>query len=204
MTDLNYTHIKVVVDRSGSMASCRSDMIGGLDQFFEDQAKLPGRCLVDYSQFDDRYENVFFDKNVKDARAVLQPRGLTALVDAIGKSVTEFGEKLAALPENERPGKVIVVVVTDGFENASTEWTADKVKELVKQQQDEYSWDFVFLGANMDAVSVSAQYGFQGGSTLTYNTANPVLATASLSGYVSRTRTAGSATFTDEDRQANA
>lgn len=203
MTDKDYTHIKVVVDRSGSMFSCRHDMTGALDAYFEDQAKESGKCLVDYSQFDSEYESVFEDKEISKAKAVLNPRGATALNDAIGKATVSFGDKLAGMKEDERPATVIVVIVTDGGENASTEYTKESVKALVTEQQDKYNWQFVFLGANIDAFSVGGNFGFKAGSILQYNTDNVFAAASSLSGYTSTTRSSGSSSFTDEDRAKN-
>ena len=202
MTDSNYTHILCIVDRSGSMGPVAKDMRGGLDEFFKSQAKEPGRCLVDYVQFDNEREVVFTDKPVALAKAQLDPRSMTALLDALGTSVVELGTKLAAKPEDDRPGKVIVVVVTDGYENASRDWTRDKVKALVEQQQDEWNWTFVFLGANMDAISEGGALGVSAGSSMTYDTAHASQTFGSLSTYVSRARASGDASFTDDERHA--
>ena len=209
MTNPNKTHLLTVVDRSGSMQSCKTDMIGALNQYFEDQAAVDGECVVTYYQFDTVVEKVFEDKPVSEAKAQLQPRNMTALLDAIGRAVTELGDKLAGLDEDERPGLVQVVVVSDGYENASREWTIDRVRDLIRQQEDEWNWKFVFLGANMDAVATGSVYGFSAGSSLTYSTSDTYAATASLSGYTTRSRlataSAGSAEdveFTDEERES--
>lgn len=203
MTNKDYCHILAVVDRSGSMEDAASDMCGALNQLFSEQASQPGKCLVDYAMFDDKYELVFTNKPAAEAKAVLTPRGMTALLDAIGRSVVDLGQRLANLSEEERPGNVIVVVVTDGFENASVEWTAEAVKDLIAQQEAKYSWDFVFLGANMDAVDVGTQYGFSPGSSLTYDINNTSAMASATSGYVTRTRT-GTANnqFTVDERKA--
>jgi hypothetical protein len=205
MTNPNLTQLLLIVDRSGSMASCQADMIGAIDALFEEQAKLDGDCVVDYVQFDDTYELSFRDKPVSEAKAVLQPRGLTALLDGIGKGVTQLGEKLAARDEAERPGLVMVAVVTDGGENASQDWTREAVVDLVKQQTDEYGWDFVFLGANMDAVSVGTSFGFKADKTMTYTINNTGQTVSALNTYASNVRSgavsAASASFSDEDRK---
>lgn len=203
MTDSKLTQLLVIVDRSGSMSSSASDMIGGLDELFKEQTKLDGECVVDYVQFDTEYDLVYTDKPVSKAKAVLVPRGSTALLDAIGKGVTTLGEKLVAKPEDERPGTVIVVIATDGYENASREWTREKVKELISGQRDKWNWDFVFLGANMDAVAEAALYGIPSASSMTYDTTNSGPATASISTYVGSTRTHGANTqqFSDKDRE---
>ena len=202
MTDPNYTHILTVVDRSGSMYSIQDDMRGALDEFFKSQAELDGKCLVDYVQFDDSYELVFEDKNVADAKAELEPRGMTALLDAIGKSVTDLGKKLAKKPEDERPGKVIVVVITDGMENSSRDWNRTTIKELIGRQEDKYQWEFTFLGANMDAVSVGATMGFKADKSLTYNTTKTGETSAVLSAAVTRTRSGLYSGYTDAERDS--
>jgi hypothetical protein len=200
MTNSDLTQLLVIVDRSGSMISCAEDMTGGLNTLFEEQAKLPGKCVVDYVQFDNQYELVFWDKPVSEARAQLNPRGSTALLDAIGRGVTELGEKLAKLDEADRPGTVMVAIVTDGYENSSREWTTEKVKELIEKQQSQWNWDFVFLGANMDAVAEGEKFGIAAASSMTYDTHYSGGTTQSLSNYTSALRTTGHAAFSDEDR----
>lgn len=203
MTKQGYTHLKVVVDRSGSMSGYEQDMIGGLNSLFEEQSKQEGACLVDYSWFDVEYETLFEDKYAGQASARLQPRGATALLDAIGRAVTEFGEKLAALDEDARPEHVILVVVTDGYENSSTEWTRDQVKELLERQQNEWNWTVLFLGANMDAVAEGATFGTKSGNSLTYAQGNENIAFAAASAAVSQTRTTGTFRgYSDSDRDA--
>lgn len=202
MTDSNYTHLLVIVDRSGSMSGLEQDMIGGINSYFAEQAKLDGKCLVDYAQFDTIYEEVFTDTPVADAKAVLVPRGGTALLDAIGKAATDLGKKLADKPEDERPGTVLVVVVTDGYENSSTEWTNAGVKALIKNQEDKYNWQFTFLGANMDAVAVGASFGFNPNTSLTYDTSNIAAASASLHAHTHRVRGGDFTGYTSEERAA--
>lgn len=201
MTDSNYTHLLAIVDRSGSMMSCDTEMRNALNTLFAEQAKLDGKCLVDYFQFDNMFETVFQDVDVANAKAVLEPRGSTALLDAIGIAVTQFGKKLADKHEDERPGKVIVAVITDGYENASQEWRADKVRELVRQQEEKYGWDFTFLGANIDAEQVGTMYGFQRDKSLTFSTANTGHTVSMLSTYVGATRGGANVTYSDEDRR---
>ena len=206
MTDSNYTHILAIVDRSGSMGAGNVylEMQNALNTFFEEQAAVDGKCLVDYYQFDTSYNKVYEDTPVADAKAVIEPRGMTALLDALGRGTVDLGKKLAAKSEDDRPGKVLVVVVTDGMENSSREYTADAVKALVEKQQDEYNWDYVFLGANMDAVAVGGLYGFKQDKSLTFNIydGESVVATASaLSGYTTAYRGGAAAAFSDEDRK---
>lgn len=177
------------------------EMTNALNVYFEEQTKFGGKCLVDYAQFDTFYEQVYSDKPVADARAVIVPRGGTALVDAIGRGATELGAKLKRLPEAHRPGTVLVVIVTDGGENSSREYTADQVREIVTRQENDYNWEFVFLGANIDAVAVGGLYGFKAGSSMTYDTANTEAVMASLNNYSNVTRGGLKANFSDEDRK---
>lgn len=202
MTDANYTHLLFVVDRSGSMSGLEQDMIGGINTVFEEQAKLDGKCLVDYAQFDTIYDMVFEDTPVAEAEAVLVPRGGTALLDAVGKAATDLGKKLRDLPEDRRPGTVMVIVVTDGYENSSREWTSEGVKALIKKQEDKYNWQFTFLGANMDAVSVGASFGFNPANSLTYDTGNTVAMAASLHNHTTRVRGGDFTGYTSEERSS--
>lgn len=150
----NSTHLALLVDRSGSMEAIRTDAEGGLKNLIAEQRALPGDLSIDLFQFDTHYEKV------ADIDAwTLQPRGMTALLDAMGRSITEVGEALAARDEDERPSKVVFVIVTDGLENSSREWTRDKVFELVKRQTDEWGWQFVFMAANQDAVAEGHSMG---------------------------------------------
>jgi hypothetical protein len=203
MTDSNKTAIAVLVDRSGSMALIRTDAEGAVNQFVEDQRNEPGACTVRLDQFDSEFENVYPSTDIKDVpKFVLSPRGATALTDAIGKTVTEFGAELAALPEDERPGTVIVVIVTDGYENASREWTTPAVHNLITEQQDKYNWKFVFLAAGQDAIATGGAYGFAQGGTMTFDTNNIGGTFASTSTYVTNVRGGNkSYEFTDEDRE---
>lgn len=201
MTDSNYSHILAIVDRSGSMSACSETMTEALNEYFKGQAALPGTCKVDYVQFDDSYEQVFSDRPVSYAQAVIEPRGMTALLDAVGKASVALGEKLKRLPEHKRPGRVQVVIVTDGHENASNEWTYEKVKELVEQQESQWNWDYVFLGANIDAPAVGARFGVKGQSSITFATANAGQTMNSLNNYTTSYRGGQAAAFSDEDRK---
>lgn len=203
MTNSNYTHLLTIVDRSGSMYPVQEDMRGALNEFFKSQAEAEGKCLVDYVQFDGTVEYVYRDKPVAEATAILEPRGSTALLDAIGLAVTDLGKRFAEMSEDERPGTVVVAVVTDGYENSSREWTAETIKALIEQQEDQYNWDFTFLGANMDAVAVGGAYGFKAEKSLTYNTAFAGATAQSLSAHVHRTRSGDKTGYTSEERLAS-
>ncbi|MGW5387771.1 vWA domain-containing protein [Nocardia sp. NPDC003963] len=172
MTNPDLTTIAVLLDRSGSMQTIKSDTEGGLAAYFEEQRKVENSVRVTLAQFDTEYECVYSNIPIAEVPApALQPRGGTALYDAIGKLVTDLGTELAARPEDERPGTVIVVVLTDGHENSSREWTHAAVRSLIEQQQNVYSWDFLFLGANMDAVEIGSGLGFAPQQSITYGAA---------------------------------
>lgn len=202
MTDLDYTALLLIIDRSGSMADIRDDMVGGLTTMLADQATRPGLLTVDLVTFDDQIELVQTMAAVSAVTIELEPRGSTALFDAIGISVQRFGAALKALPEHARPGTVQVVVVTDGEENASREYTASAVRSLVTAQGEKYNWDFVFLGANQDAVLAGAELGFDGASSMTFGAAGDQVQamSGSLSRYVGDVRSKTKRGFTDDER----
>jgi hypothetical protein len=169
MTDSNLTHIYFLLDRSGSMQSIKGDTEGGFAAFVEEQRAGEGECRVTLAQFDDHYEVVYAALPVSQVPPLaLQPRGTTALLDAMGRLVTDAGAELAALPEDRRPGTVIVAVMTDGLENASREWTHPAIRSLVEQQTRDYGWQFLYMGADQDAVEVGRSLGVTAGSSVTY------------------------------------
>lgn len=171
MPDPSYTHVLVILDRSGSMAGCVDDTIGGFDSFVAEQQKRPGRCTLSLVQFDNDYQrpiSFLSIQSVQSLRALgYAPRGSTALFDAIGRGMTEEGEYLSRMPESSRPGLVVVVVLTDGHENSSREWTKDRVQALIDQQTKQYAWSVQFLGASLDV----AQQGDAIGVALANNAA---------------------------------
>ncbi|GLP75466.1 hypothetical protein TUM20983_25760 [Mycobacterium antarcticum] len=207
MTDPQRTLIAVLLDRSGSMESIKADTEGGFNAFIAEQAEQPGEATVTLAQFDTHYEVVYADRPIADVPPLqLQPRGATALYDGVGRLITDVGAELAARPEDQRPGHVIVVVMTDGHENSSVEWTHEAVSAAIRRQEGEYSWYFVFLGANMDAVAVGARMGFAADRSMTYEASDAGVASAmaATTGYVSRQRgvAPGKAApgFSDADR----
>lgn len=170
MVDKNLTEIVAIIDRSGSMHSLQSDTIGGFNNFVQEQKKAEGKALLTLVQFDDQYQIDYEGKNINDVADLNEetyvPRGNTALLDAVGRTVNTVGARLAALHEDKRPGQIIFLIITDGQENCSKEFAAAKVKEMVKHQTDVYNWSFVFLGGG-DIESQKAQ-----GSSLGFNTSN--------------------------------
>ena len=167
------TDITVVLDRSGSMASVRDDAIGGFNSFLEEQKAVPGSARMTLVQFDDQYEVIYECRDVQDAPPLsaqtFVPRGSTALLDAIGRTMTATGVRLAALPEEGRPEKVLLVVMTDGQENASREFSGSRIFDMITHQREKYAWEIVFIGANQDAVVTGASYGLPAASALNYD-----------------------------------
>lgn len=169
MTDATLTHLYFLLDRSGSMQSIKADTEGGFAAFMDEQRTGEGSCRVTLAQFDNAYDVVYRDVPVADVPALdLQPRGSTALLDAMGRLITDAGAELAALPEERRPGTVIVGIMTDGHENASQEWTRPAIRALVEQQSSAYGWQFMYMGADQDAVEVGTSLGVEAGKSLTY------------------------------------
>lgn len=203
------TDLTLVIDRSGSMATIVTDAQGGINQFLDDQKKQPGECLVSLVQFDHAYEFVHKGTPIKNiAPYVLQPRGNTALLDAVGRAITETGERLKAMAEADRPGLVVFVIVTDGQENASREYTLAQVRSAIEHQREVYKWQFVFLSSGLDAFGEAAKMGIGLASTSPVASNAYVPAYAGASANVSRMRTARAGgqsvtnQFTDAERQA--
>ena len=156
----NLTDITLVVDRSGSMQSIREDAEGGVNSFIRQQRDQPGEASLTLVQFDNEYEFVYRGANVQNVGDYrLHPRGSTALLDAVGRAINETGVRLSAMPENERPGLVVFVIVTDGMENASREFKRSTVRGMIEQQEKVYSWKFLFLAANETAFAEASGIG---------------------------------------------
>ena len=159
----NLTEMVFVLDRSGSMSGLAADTIGGFNELIEKQKKIEGDAYVTTVLFDHEYE-VLHDHVALEEIAPLTDkeyfaRGSTALLDAVGRTIDAVGARLAATAEEERPEHVVFVITTDGMENSSREYTAKRVRGMIEHQQQKYSWQFVFLGANMDAVSEARNLG---------------------------------------------
>jgi len=167
----NLTEIIFVLDRSGSMRDLTQDTIGGFNSFIETQKQEPGEAKLTTVLFDDRYEILHNGIDLKDIEDLTvkeyYARGMTALLDAIGKTINIVGERLNNIKENDCPSKIIFVITTDGYENSSKEFTQDVIKEMIEHQTDKYNWQFIFLGANMDAISVAGSYGISAAASYT-------------------------------------
>jgi uncharacterized protein YegL len=203
------TDITLVVDRSGSMQQIQGDAEGGVNAFIEGQAKEPGDVLLTLVQFDTEYEFVHSGVRIQDVPTYkLVPRGATALLDAVGRAINETGERLAKIDEQKRPGLVVFVVMTDGHENSSKEFTKIKLKEMIERQQDKYKWHFTFLGANQDAFAEAGGMGMHDSGVANFAMAKVGAAYGATSAKVARMRAQHSAgetvsnEFTEEERDA--
>lgn len=159
----NLTELVFILDRSGSMSGLEEDTIGGFNSMLDKQKEEKGDAFVTTVLFDNKYELLHDRKDIKNIRPISKKeyyvRGTTALLDAIGIAINNIGQALSNTNDNQRPDKVMFVIITDGMENSSTEYSFDKVKEMIEHQKSKYSWDFIFLGANIDAVKTAASFG---------------------------------------------
>ncbi|MFT9597501.1 vWA domain-containing protein [Mesobacillus sp.] len=158
----NLTEIIFLLDRSGSMAGLESDTVGGFNAFVKKQSQLAGETILTTVLFDDEYEVLWNGIDARGAKLTEDEyyvRGTTALLDAVGKTILDVGYRLAKTMEDRKPGKVIFVITTDGMENASSEFTYGKVKELIQHQQERYNWEFIFMGANIDVAKEADSLG---------------------------------------------
>jgi hypothetical protein len=157
------TEIAVVLDRSGSMAGIVADTIGGFNTFLTKQQAEPGECRLTLVQFDHEYLVTVAAADIRHVAPLTAdtyvPRGTTALLDAMGRTIDGLGARLAHMPTVTRPTQVIVAVITDGFENASTQYTREQVFAKVRHQETHYRWTFLYLGANQDAIAVGRDLG---------------------------------------------
>lgn len=171
MTKANYTDIHVILDRSGSMKVIAQDTIGGFNTFVEEQQKLDvGTCTLSLHQFDDIYQTDYLCKNIKNVDLLTEStfvRGWTALNDAIGRTIVEMGNRYRNMEEYERPSKVIVLIMTDGQENASEKYAdGSLIRDMIKEQTSKYNWEFVYIGANQDAIGTAHNYGIAASNAL--------------------------------------
>jgi len=170
----NLTFISMILDRSGSMSGLVNDTIGGYNSFIESQQDEVGEALLTTVLFDNHYEILHNGVDIQEVRPLTRrdyfTRGTTALMDAIGKTINSVQNRIDWMNENDKPSKVIFVITTDGAENASREFSQSQIKKMIEQQT-ELGWQFIFLGANIDAVRTARSYGISEQSVSNY-TAN--------------------------------
>ena len=169
-----YTHIHVLLDRTGSMHSIEKDTIDGFNTFLNEQRGLPGRATISLVQFDseDPYEEIYSFEDIHTAPELssetYSPRGTTPLYDAIGKAINDVQHR-TSLEDKNAPDKIAFVIITDGMDNASIEYTKDMVKNLVEDKQNNENWQFVFLSADLDSIVDVGNMGFCGQSVMAYD-----------------------------------
>ncbi len=168
----NLTEIVFILDRSGSMAGLEDDTMGGFNAMVEKQKKEPGEALLSAVLFSNACEVLYDRANIQKVEPMTDWQyrvgGCTALLDAIGGAVHHIGNVHKYAREEDRPGKTIFVITTDGMENSSHQYTYDEVQRMVKHEQEKYGWEFLFLGANMDAISAARSFGIRADRAVRY------------------------------------
>ena len=159
----NLTELVFILDRSGSMQGLEGDTIGGFNAMLKKQKSEPGRALVSTVLFDDKVELLHDRVPLNQVRPITEQeyyvRGCTALLDAVGGAIQHIGNVHKYARREDRPRHTLFVITTDGMENASRRYTPSQVKEMIRRQQERYGWEFLFLGANIDAVETAGQLG---------------------------------------------
>ena len=167
------TEIICIIDRSGSMESIRSDAIGGFNRFLADQKEPEDPARLTMVLFDDQYDVTYNGAEIHTVPALTKttfvPRGMTALLDAVGKTLNTVSARLAEIPADNRPEKVIVAILTDGHENASREFSLSVVREMISHYTTDLKWDFIYLAASHDAFSEAGQMGISADNTILFS-----------------------------------
>ena len=159
----NLTEIVFILDRSGSMAGLERDTIGGFNAMIEKQRKEPGEALISTVLFDNENEVIHDRVDIQKIEPMTEKeyyvRGCTALLDAVGGAIHHIGNVHKYAREEDRPEKTLFVITTDGMENASRKYSYDRLKMMIERQKEKYGWEFIFLGANIDAAKEAARFG---------------------------------------------
>ncbi len=169
----NVTELVFILDRSGSMSGLESDTIGGFNSMIEKQKKQEGICYVSTVLFDDvsevLHDRVKLDNVPKMTENDYTVRGCTALIDAIGGAIHHIGNVHKYARPEDVPEHTMFVITTDGQENASHRYSSEQVKKMIERQKEKYGWEFLFIGANIDAVETAARYGIAQDRAVNYN-----------------------------------
>ena len=173
MADMGYTHISFVLDRSASMAGLKSDTIGGFNEFLREQKTAEGYATFSLVQFADDYTNSVPKIGIQQVEALTEstysPTGCsTGLRDALGRAINETSEWLKNTGDHDKPGKIIFVIYTDGLENSSKEFSQSQITEMITSKEKDQDWNFIYMGANQDAIKVGVSMGMETGNTLSY------------------------------------
>ncbi|HWQ71911.1 MAG TPA: vWA domain-containing protein [Desulfitobacteriaceae bacterium] len=169
----NLTELVFILDKSGSMSGLESDTIGGYNAMLKKQQEEPGEALVTTVLFDDNYVLLHDRTNIKGIRPISEKDyfvgGRTALLDAIGRTIHKIENARKQTAQEQRADKVMFVITTDGMENASREYSMEKVRAMIERQKEEYGWEFIFLGANIDAIATAARFGISANRAANYH-----------------------------------
>lgn len=169
----NLTELVFILDRSGSMAGLEADTIGGFNSMIEKQKKAEGEALVSTVIFDNVSEVIHDRVSLRDIKPMTEDdytvRGCTALIDAIGSAIKHIGNVHKYAREEDVPEHTVFIITTDGMENASRIYTSDEVKKMISRQKEKYGWEFLFLGANIDAVETAKHFGISADRAVNYN-----------------------------------
>lgn len=167
------TELVFILDRSGSMSGLESDTIGGYNGLLEKQKQEEGEAVITTVLFDDHVELLHDRINLRGVAPITEKeyfvRGSTALLDAIGKTISKIGNAQKHTAEEERAERVLFVITTDGMENASREYSLKLVREMIERQKTRYGWEFLFLGANIDAAETAESFGIHRDMAVNYN-----------------------------------
>ena len=167
------TELVFILDRSGSMSGLESDTIGGYNALVEKQKKESGEAIITTVLFDERYELLHDRINLRGIAPITDKeyyvRGSTALLDAVGKTINKIGNVQRKTAEAERAEHIMFVITTDGMENASREFSYEKIRKMIEHQKSKYSWEFIFLGANIDAIETAERFGISKDRATNYN-----------------------------------
>lgn len=195
------TELVFILDRSGSMSGLEADTIGGYNSMIDKQKSEEGEANITTVLFDDKVEMIGQRVSIKNAIKMTEKdyyvRGCTALLDAIGQTIHYMGNVQKYAKEEDRAGKVLFIITTDGHENSSREYSYEKIRKMIKHQRDYYNWEFIFLGANIDAVETAKQVGIDEehatnyvadsyGTELNYKAMNMAISSCRSEGKISR------------------
>ncbi len=199
---VDYSELVFIMDRSGSMSGIASDMEGAMKEVIQKQKDRDGDVLVTFVRFDNEYEEVFHEKSISDIDGFkLEPRSMTALLDAIGKTVNTVERRFNQKDEEDQPERILFVIVTDGGENASREYDRPQVFEMIEKIKRDHDWGFTFIGANQDAIGTGSGLGISRGSSVNYvaSAAGVRSMSKSVSNYVGDFLSTGEASYDSED-----